>query len=113
MSHRGCQSVDSHFHSTGRYTVDDLLLQENIQDDDRDGGHHQRRHDGTVVHRIGAVEVIGRQRQGKELPLGENQRRQQEVVPDRKNIEHHDGGGGGLDQREHHPEEGTGPGAAV
>ena len=92
----------------------DVLLGEDVEDDD--GEHRQQGgdHDEVPLLDEGADEALHGQGDGADLAVGaQQQQRQQVVVPDPQAVQHQHRDEHGLKQRQHDPEEGSRPGAAV
>src|SRR3954447_20105935 len=66
----------------GGQTAQQLTPADRVQDEDRQGGQHDRGEDGRYVHAVLALEGPQRQREGAlSWALGQDQR-EQEAVPD-------------------------------
>jgi len=96
------------------HTLDDVLLGNQEEDQDRDDRQQRGSQNHVPLLDIGTDEVGYRQRYGLDgVALAENQQRQQEVVPDPDAVQDGDGDGDRLQHRQDDPVEDLDLGAAV
>ena len=97
----------------GSHAGDDILLQEDIENQNRQHRQQQRRHDQPDIRRIRSVERLRRDGQRIQLLPAKNETGEKVVVPKRHCVNNRHGRDRRFQQRKNDPPERLPPGTAV